>query len=800
MASKSYANPLHGPGNTAARKYEAHTIVGRGGGGGGVDATSVARNPFLDWSVHELQELLVASASTKDIRKKVMHMHLKRQLAQLALELCKAKFAGIVPPKPTGHRESVHVHSDTKFVKRSSHAYAAARGLQAQRQARLRSQARGHAYLHKHADARFIGYGPDSGSTSRHAPILRRNRRGGGGDSDSDSGPESDEEDPNTRRQRYRRGTVTRIAQQRAMQMGGAPPPPPPAPSSSSSSSSPSSQANARSRARATSISTTRVVGGRWQAPSRLKALAFAVEHSPRDWARFEREQDELDDIKELRAALQAMDEAASLVVKREAAAAVAKSKKHKLSAEEKERKLLAIKLNRLERKPLYEGPVGVEILEEMDKDGIYAHAYQVPKYQCCSAPLGRHCPYLVCHCSRNRCVGKRGCRCNLCERYCDPCGEGSQGTFMHHGVGLSLYFKFLKWLGFTSFFMFLVVLPEVLINTFGVNKGAMLQDNSLPSLSLGNLGELNTTIAVPCWTRIFTSVTSQDSVDVFCEVDRSAIAHLYARLDCVAMGLFFLSFLWLRHSEHAEGAHFDELSSVSSVADYTLLITSFPEDIMVKSPEPEKIVEEERYAEAWLMQVRAVSSVMVWRAAARKGLCFVVVVVVCLWHFRLTDRLLFFLSVFLSVFLSFFVLLRVPHLRVRASSSKVRSGPPARNRSAKTTTRQCSSTISWTSPSASCTLSSWPRTSMSRSISSARWPRCARRSTSWSGASKSSRRTKELPYTRATLPTPSISGETSVNAKSNAKSSWPRCRGCSANTAKKGFGSEKFPKSSLPL
>ena len=192
MASKSYSNPLHGPAGAlpkSARKYEAQTIVR--GGNAGVDATSVARNPFLDWSVHELQELLIASSSTQSIRDKVMHMHLKRQLAQLALQLCKAKFAGIVPPKPTGHKESIHVDSDTKYVKRSSHAYAAARGLQQQRQARLRSHARGHAYLHKHADARFIGYGPSGGITPSHSQIQMRNHRG---QSDSDSGSDSDEE------------------------------------------------------------------------------------------------------------------------------------------------------------------------------------------------------------------------------------------------------------------------------------------------------------------------------------------------------------------------------------------------------------------------------------------------------------------------------------------------------------------------------------------------------------------------------------------------------------------------------
>ena len=46
---------------------------------------------------------------------------------------------------------------------------------------------------------------------------------------------------------------------------------------------------------------------------------------------------------------------------------------------------------------------------------------------------------------------------------------------------------------------MFIVVLPEVIINTWGVNKGALV-DGSMSVLSLGNLGEVNGTIMVPCW------------------------------------------------------------------------------------------------------------------------------------------------------------------------------------------------------------------------------------------------------------------------------------------------------------
>ena len=54
--------------------------------------------------------------------------------------------------------------------------------------------------------------------------------------------------------------------------------------------------------------------------------------------------------------------------------------------------------------------------------------------------------------------------------------------------------------------------------------------------------------------------------------------------------------------SEHAEGAHWNRchqypLLRLHSDGDF------FPEDINIKSAAPEKIVQEEHHAEAWLMQ-----------------------------------------------------------------------------------------------------------------------------------------------------------------------------------------------------
>ena len=115
------------------------------------------------------------------------------------------------------------------------------------------------------------------------------------------------------------------------------------------------------------------------------------------------------------------------------------------------------------------------------------------PMYNCCEVRLGRHCPECF--------VWNQCCRCIF-----DPCGEenkehGGSDWAGHFGVGHDLYFKYLKLLGFTFLFMALIMLPSMVINSYG----AQPTDTSglqLYQLSLGNLGATglnNDTIRLPC-------------------------------------------------------------------------------------------------------------------------------------------------------------------------------------------------------------------------------------------------------------------------------------------------------------
>jgi len=514
------------------------------------------KNPFLKWNTHELQEYLLNNHADKSA---IVHMHMKRDLAIAALQMCQTQHDGIVPAKPTSQTDIHHSYNDTKYRKRSAETYHNARIAQHTRQQKLnRFQAGG--YLQKHAMSRHVGHGPSSGRR------LNPGRR---------PGPRPF--------------------------VGNAPPPPPPPTSQYQHHSSPSREQQhdifhatgmkAEERNAPISDGGSRKVSStsssfKYTKPSKLEAMAFAVEHSPRDWMRFEKENDEMEQIEKWKAVLHGTG--------------------GRPAPTGKKYKSLELKVNKMREKSekkRYHGPQSMdpEDLIQLKKEdhekrnGEFSHAYEIDVYSCCATPLGRHCPSCPCTCRPNQCVGKYGCHVDLCNFCCDPCHEKTKSDFSHYGVGLSLYFKFLKWLGWTSFFMFLIVLPEVIVNTWGVNNDAMM--DGMHALSMGNLGELNGTIMVPCWGEYVQQGVQQ------CPMKRSDIAWLYSILDCAAMALFFLSYLWLKKSEEAESAHFKNVGGISSVSDYTLLIDSFPPDLTIKGSDPAVIVQEERRAEAWLSQ-----------------------------------------------------------------------------------------------------------------------------------------------------------------------------------------------------
>ena len=188
------------------------------------------------------------------------------------------------------------------------------------------------------------------------------------------------------------------------------------------------------------------------------------------------------------------------------------------------------------------------------------------PKYSCCAISLGRHCP--------DFCATKCG-RC-----LCDPCSEtgehGGSDWAGHFGVGHDLYFKYLKLVGITFMLMSLVMLPAMVINSFGA-IGTETEGLQLYKMSLGNLGDgsnHNGTIQLPCDLVPGSDVWWND-----CFMDRKTFAWYYGVSDFFASCIFMISIIWLWHHESKEILHFKELASFASVADYSIFVKNVPSD-----------------------------------------------------------------------------------------------------------------------------------------------------------------------------------------------------------------------------
>jgi len=147
--------------------------------------------------------------------------------------------------------------------------------------------------------------------------------------------------------------------------------------------------------------------------------------------------------------------------------------------------------------------------------------------------------------------------------RLCDPFCEGSTSELARFGVGISLYFKLLKWLFWTFFFMAVITVPQMIINAEGTSVVGAQGSFSLDVMTLGHLA--STTFYVQQFANGSEQIGTQDVSGAIlvpltncggqlCAYDRSTVAMWYTIMDICAMVLFLLSLRWLHHFEHVEG------------------------------------------------------------------------------------------------------------------------------------------------------------------------------------------------------------------------------------------------------
>ena len=192
-----------------------------------------------------------------------------------------------------------------------------------------------------------------------------------------------------------------------------------------------------------------------------------------------------------------------------------------------------------------------------------------------------------------------RHCHSKGLWRLSDPFCEGSNSDLARYGVGISLYFKWLKWLSWTFIILSLVTLPQVMINASGTGSGDPF---TMDSSTLGhlvdtyidvNLTDINATAlvdlgsvaadaadvarfysgdpivlpVVTCW--------EDDPIRGQCIVDRGTVARIYSFIDIIAMSIFLLAVYWLRYFEEVESQQVARRHL--SVEEYTIHCVKIP-------------------------------------------------------------------------------------------------------------------------------------------------------------------------------------------------------------------------------
>jgi hypothetical protein len=192
--------------------------------------------------------------------------------------------------------------------------------------------------------------------------------------------------------------------------------------------------------------------------------------------------------------------------------------------------------------------------------------------------------------------------------RLLDPFREGTNSELARYGVGISLYFKFAKWLFWTFMVMFLVTLPEIVINAAGggVDSSKFIDLTTLGHLAepifvftngttisndrsqinpkcVGNGGTTTTTTTNGCQIEI---IKAYANTPIFipgvncgtgptCELPRVILARWYTAMDLLAVIIFVISLRWLKYFEKIEATRITKHHI--TVEEYTIQAVRVP-------------------------------------------------------------------------------------------------------------------------------------------------------------------------------------------------------------------------------
>lgn len=176
----------------------------------------------------------------------------------------------------------------------------------------------------------------------------------------------------------------------------------------------------------------------------------------------------------------------------------------------------------------------------------------------------GRHCPDL----------GRIG---NLLF-----CGTGPESELARYGAGISLYFKWLKWLSCMFLFLSIIVTPQLYINMASYEDSLDSFVGCFQSTMLSSLAnaDLNSTLVVADeqLSNVGLNVlTPFMDCDESCAVNRKNLGYLYMGTNMVAVGIFAIGVFYLTIFETREGYTISR--TTLTVDEYTVQVVKTPPD-----------------------------------------------------------------------------------------------------------------------------------------------------------------------------------------------------------------------------
>ena len=207
-----------------------------------------------------------------------------------------------------------------------------------------------------------------------------------------------------------------------------------------------------------------------------------------------------------------------------------------------------------------------------------YADAYHPRKQDgrkyrvCCGTRTGR-----LCFPSLDYRAKKRGCVSSAALRVLDPFKEGVRSDLTAFGPGITLHFKFMKFLFWLFFALTALTLPEIYINVSAAESTTFSLDDTMLG-SLAHFWGVNASIAQSGGNLPLPLFCGPSDDRFVCSLETSDLRYIYLYTEYAVCFVFFVATLFLKHFHKVEAKVVSK--QFATVEEYTVSIKNPPRDV----------------------------------------------------------------------------------------------------------------------------------------------------------------------------------------------------------------------------